>query len=67
MRLVLTHAHRWLRPLHGRWEAGKVILFDDSFIHEVYHFGTEPRYVLYCSVWHPDIARAHQLLTNNGS
>ncbi|EGD80692.1 hypothetical protein PTSG_01282 [Salpingoeca rosetta] len=49
------------------WEAGKVILFDDSFIHEVYHFGTEPRYVLYCSVWHPDIARAHQLLTNNGS
>ena len=37
------------------WEQGKVLLFDDSFEHEVWHNGTEPRGVLYVSVWHPNL------------
>ena len=35
-------------------------MFDDSFIHEVYHFGSEPRYVLYTSVWHPEVLEAEK-------
>ena len=33
------------------WEEGKVLSFDDSFEHEVWHNGTEDRYVLYMSSW----------------
>merc|ERR1712129_59710 len=36
------------------WEAGKWMLFDDSFEHEVVHRGTEPRYVLAVAMLHPD-------------
>ena len=33
------------------WKQGKVIVFDDSFEHEVWHNGIEDRYVLYMSLW----------------
>ena len=33
------------------WTQGKVIVFDDSFEHEVWHNGTKDRYVLYMSSW----------------
>ena len=33
------------------WKQGKIIVFDDSFEHEVWHNGTEDRYVLYMSSW----------------
>jgi len=48
----------WLRvgPLGPkRWREGKALCFDDSFEHEAWHNGTEPRYVLMGSVWHPDL------------
>ncbi|XP_055944906.1 aspartyl/asparaginyl beta-hydroxylase-like isoform X2 [Argiope bruennichi] len=37
------------------WEEGKVILFDDSFEHEVWHNGTESRLVLIVDFWHPEL------------
>merc|ERR1711934_909943 len=32
-----------------RWEEGRVLAFDDTFIHQVIHNGDEPRYVM--NVW----------------
>ncbi|MEV7242072.1 aspartyl/asparaginyl beta-hydroxylase domain-containing protein [Streptomyces sp. NPDC003236] len=37
------------------WEEGKVILFDDSFIHEAWNRGTQQRAVLLWDVWHPEL------------
>lgn len=37
------------------WEEGKVILFDDSFEHEVWHNGSKPRIVLIVDFWHPEL------------
>ena len=40
---------------------GELIAFDDSFTHEVWHNGSEPRVVLIVDVWHPDMdERARQ-------
>mmetsp|Transcript_14895 Transcript_14895/g.42758 ORF Transcript_14895/g.42758 Transcript_14895/m.42758 type:complete len:487 (-) Transcript_14895:80-1540(-) len=36
-----------------RWEEGKVIVFDDTFIHQVVHNGVEPRYVMNVWMCHP--------------
>ena len=40
------------------WEEGKCIVFDDSFEHEVWHNGDEPRLVLLMNFWHPDYPRS---------
>lgn len=40
------------------WEEGKVILFDDSFIHEAENRGTQQRAVLLWDVWHPGLTEA---------
>ena len=39
------------------WEEGKVIMFDDSYEHEVFHegLGQGPRVVLIVDVWHPEV------------
>uniref|UniRef100_A0A7M6DQ88 Aspartyl/asparaginy/proline hydroxylase domain-containing protein n=2 Tax=Clytia hemisphaerica TaxID=252671 RepID=A0A7M6DQ88_9CNID len=37
------------------WENGKVLIFDDSFDHEVWHRGTESRLILIIDFWHPDL------------
>jgi len=36
-----------------RWEEGKVIVFDDTFIHQVVHNGVEPRFVMNVWMCHP--------------
>lgn len=38
-----------------KWEEGKIMLFDDSWEHEVWHNGTSNRLVLIVDVWHPDL------------
>jgi len=38
------------------WQEGRCIVFDDSFEHEVWHFGTQPRIVLLADMPHPDVA-----------
>lgn len=39
----------------GTWEEGKVIIFDDSFEHEVWHTGSSYRLVLIVDLWHPEL------------
>lgn len=39
-----------------QWQEGKVLLFDDSFEHEVWHNGTADRLVLIVDVWHPGLS-----------
>ncbi|XP_066905824.1 probable serine/threonine-protein kinase kinX [Halyomorpha halys] len=43
------------------WEEGKVIVFDDSFEHEVWHDGTSLRLVLIVDVWHPELTIKEKL------
>jgi aspartyl/asparaginyl beta-hydroxylase (cupin superfamily) len=35
------------------WEEGKVLVFDDSFEHEVWNHGDHVRIVLFMNFWHP--------------
>lgn len=46
------------------WEEGKVMVFDDSFVHEVWHQGEEvkecARAVLIFDIWHPDVTPSEQ-------
>ena len=44
------------------WEEGKVLIFDDSYEHEVWHNGTETRLILIVDVWHPDIPKSRRSL-----
>lgn len=37
------------------WEEGKCLIFDDSYMHEVWHRGSETRVVLLWDIWHPDL------------
>ncbi len=45
------------------WEAGKTLVFDDSFEHEVWNNSTEDRYILHMHMWHPTIAGLAELPT----
>lgn len=37
------------------WTEGKCLIFDDSYMHEVWHRGEETRMVLLWDIWHPDL------------
>ncbi|KAG5879021.1 hypothetical protein JTB14_009659 [Gonioctena quinquepunctata] len=37
------------------WKEGEIIIFDDSFEHEVWHNGTKLRLVLIVDIWHPEL------------
>lgn len=60
LRLHLTLIHdggariRVGRDWH-MWEEGKVIMFDDSWEHEVVHTGLAIRVVLIMDIWHPEL------------
>lgn len=38
------------------WKAGEIMIFDDSFEHEVVNSSDESRTVLFFNYWHPDLA-----------
>ena len=38
-----------------RWVEGEVLLFDDSFEHEVWNLTEQPRLVLIVDLWHPQL------------
>ncbi|XP_070395333.1 aspartyl/asparaginyl beta-hydroxylase-like isoform X3 [Dermacentor albipictus] len=38
------------------WKEGNVLMFDDSFEHEVWHEGDSLRLVLIVDFWHPDLS-----------
>merc|ERR1712066_1069498 len=37
------------------WRPGEVLMFDDSYLHEIWNNGTQERWVLYVSVTHPKL------------
>jgi tetratricopeptide (TPR) repeat protein len=39
-----------------RWREGEAFIFDDSFEHEVWNEGSEPRLVFIFDVWHPQLS-----------
>ena len=38
-----------------KWAEGEVIVFDDSFEHEVWNLTDQPRLVLIVDIWHPEL------------
>ena len=52
----------WLRvgDEARKWEAGKLVAFDDTFIHEARNESEEERIVLIFSIWHPDLTKPEQ-------
>lgn len=38
-----------------RWTQGKVLVLDDSYVHEVWNRSSEPRVILLFDIWHPDV------------
>ena len=40
-------------PDEHTWEEGKLLLFDDSFLHQVWNHSDEVRIVLFMNFWHP--------------
>lgn len=43
------------------WEAGKCIVFDDSFEHEAWNFSGSERVVLIVDFWHPELTEWERL------
>lgn len=41
-----------------QWQDGRCIVFDDSFVHEVWHNGTQTRIVLIVDIWHVEMDEA---------
>lgn len=41
-----------------QWEAGKLLIFDDSIEHEAWNEGSETRVVLLFEIWRPEISAA---------
>ena len=44
------------------WEEGKMIMFDDSWEHEVIHSGLEIRVVLIMDIWHPELPEEKRIV-----
>lgn len=40
------------------WSNGKMLVFDDSFEHEVWNRGSHTRYILLVDFWHPELTDA---------
>jgi aspartate beta-hydroxylase len=59
----------WLRvgPRTGGWSEGKVIVFDDSYEHEVWNNSDASRIVLILDIWHPDLSPAQIAAIRYGS
>jgi aspartate beta-hydroxylase len=42
------------------WETGKLLIFDDSFVHEVWNRSDKIRIVLFFNAWHPCLSLAER-------
>jgi aspartyl/asparaginyl beta-hydroxylase (cupin superfamily) len=45
-----------------RWEEGKCLVFDDSFLHEAWNHTAGDRVVLVVDLWHPDLTEQEVIL-----
>jgi aspartyl/asparaginyl beta-hydroxylase len=42
------------------WQEGKVLVFDDSFVHDVWNDSDQLRVVLFINAWHPSLSAEEQ-------
>lgn len=42
---------------HRKWEEGRVLIFDDSFEHEVWQDADSYRMIFIVDVWHPELTQ----------
>ena len=54
---VPDHCGLRVGGIEGAWERGRCIVFDDSFVHEVWNLSDRRRVVLIVDVWHPDLSQ----------
>ena len=45
----------WVAGQQQKYQEGKVLFFDDSFVHWVEHSGNQIRYTLMTTMWHPEL------------
>jgi aspartyl/asparaginyl beta-hydroxylase len=50
----------WAAGQRQPYREGKVLVFDDSFVHYVQHEGSQKRYTLMVTFWHPDLNAAER-------
>ena len=43
------------------WEEGKIVVFDDSFEHEVWNLTNEPRIIFIADFIHPEMTQGYTL------
>lgn len=48
-------ARIWVAGKSAEYRDGEVLVFDDSFVHWVEHTGTQTRYTLMVTFWHPEL------------
>ena len=48
-------ARVWVAGQPAEYKDGEVLVFDDSFVHWVEHAGTQTRYTLMVTFWHPEL------------
>lgn len=48
-------ARIWVAGKPAEYNDGEVLVFDDSFVHWVEHAGTQMRYTLMITFWHPEL------------
>jgi aspartate beta-hydroxylase len=65
--VVPDDCHLRVGPVTGGWAEGEVIVFDDSFEHEVHNSSDRPRLVLVLDIWHPDLTPAQVAAIRYGS
>lgn len=53
LKVPLGEIRMYVGDASVHWEEGKVIVFDDTFVHQVVHNGVEPRYVMNVWMCHP--------------
>jgi len=42
------------------WQEGRILAFEDSFEHRVWHWGSATRYILVLDIWHPNLDDARR-------
>lgn len=57
---VPANCHLIVAGQRCKWQQGKLMVFDDSFLHSAHNLSDQLRVVLIFSVWHPDLSDAEK-------
>ena len=44
-----------------KWQEGEIMIFDDSFEHEVWNLSSEERMILLLDIFHPDLSESQKI------